>query len=99
VILIFVGLGLFRPLLHLSFFANRSSLDRLADRLDRGETVNTPVRVGTFKVIRVEPRFGKATLVLFDTETGPICLSRNGSRFNEWWLRRLSPEWVLFRED
>ena len=100
-ILAIATVGFFNWPLQLAFSIWRAPLTAMMDRVERGERVETPVRVGTFLIVRVEKRFdGSPSLILDDNSTGPTSLIRHGPSGETGWSYVDLPDgWMLFTEE
>jgi hypothetical protein len=94
-------IGSARPLLHISFSQSVPVLDRLGNRLQRGEKFSVPVRVGSFMVVGAELRNGEHPMLHLSSDaSGSTSFVRStGVPGNAWSHIRLSPDWLLFSED
>jgi hypothetical protein len=87
--------------LRLAFWAVEPTLDSLADRLERGEKVKTPLRVGTFLIQVAEMRYDSYPALTLDPKSsGPTSLVRKQEFGAKGWSKvQLSDRWYLFNED
>ncbi len=90
-----------RPGLRICFWLWRGSLERLADKVERGEQVRTPVRIGPYIIKKAELRYGAyVQLETVPDANGPTGFVRaRGVPGNARWYVRLSSDWTLFSED
>ncbi len=101
-----------REPLRLAFLASRPALDRLADRIERGEQVNLPERAGVYRIVasRRDPRTGEVLLLIDDRNYTQSGFARNPKPIQPGddnldgpaliWLRLgLDPPWSYKYED
>lgn len=87
------------------FLLVRSSLDSLADRLERREHINSPVQVGLVRIQTAELNRQGVSCLWTRTNTGGdtgfvrTSADKVESQFNLWSNRTLDDEWQFVRED
>jgi hypothetical protein len=96
-----VCFGWFRPGLRLTVLLAAPMLNRLAERLERGETIEGPFQVGLMRFTSGEVRYGSyPMLVLSPDPSGPTGLVRAKQEpGNAWSCLRVGKGWMLFSED
>jgi hypothetical protein len=90
--------------LRLVFNLNLPTLERLADQAEKGETLKSPVRVGTFLVRKLELRNSKDVFIWIDADPsefgGFIRTQRSRNQgYNYYPADHLSGNWYLYYED
>ncbi|MHB0912077.1 MAG: hypothetical protein ACYC2Y_01350 [Armatimonadota bacterium] len=89
--------------LRLHYLAARPALDRIADRLETGERVKTPVWAGLFRINEVEIYRDIPCLWVGNYPSGGVGLIRTppdgAYRFNLWEHIRLDDTWQFISED
>lgn len=90
--------------LHLNFIHCRPELSRLAARVEGGEKIATPIRVGLFTVYAIELRRGIVCLWTSRTGTESGLVKATSQQiqhggFNVWSVTPLDKDWTLYQED
>lgn len=96
-----LGISWLRPGLRVTVLLAAPTLDRLADRLERGETIEGPFQVGLLRFTSGEMRYESyPMLVLSPDPSGPTGLVRvKQEPGNAWSCIPAGKGWMLFSED
>lgn len=99
---------------HLAFLSARAGLERLADRVEAGQAVAFPQRIGPFAIVasRIDAETGGVALLTDSNPSGPSGFVRHkaqpidASHFScyapirgDWWHRGLGHGWCYHEED
>ncbi len=90
----------------LRFALSRASLERLADQIESGDSIDLPRRSGLFMVYWADSRDGRYIRLSIDRATGEFLgfVRRQSARQprykgNEWYSMALDERWQYFDED
>lgn len=103
VVVLFAVFATSFPLM-LTFGIYRSQLDAVANRVEAGAPVRTPLSIGPFRIVRVERTDRMVGLWFRDTPSGAAGLLRSATRtydraFNPAWQKRFPGGWMIHYED
>lgn len=111
---VIVSVGVTSWPMRASFLIVRPSLDTIAARIDRGENVSFPVRLGLVTLVAAEKRRGVVCLWTDSPNINPDGFVRatpktienhpaqtegNGAWFNVWSVTPLDKDWTFYSED